>query len=200
MLLALVPTYGLRLVALCVMLSCFALRLPSSMLVMAAGGFAAAGDLDYRQLVLATCAAFIVGDQLVYAFARRGGPPLIERLKRRPRVSTVLDSAESLLDHFGIVAVFLSRTVLSPIGAWVSFLRGALGLSWMRYSAAAAVLGALCWSLTYGALGYVFASRIDEIAALIGQSTGLVLAGTAITGLLWWLVRGSRSAGDAGRP
>lgn len=191
-LLALVPTYGLWVVACSVALSCLALPLPSSVLVMAAGGFAAAGDLHYGELVLATFAGFVVGDQAVYALARRGGPPLVALLTRRPRAATVLESAQALIDRHGVLAIFLSRTLLSPLCAWVSCLCGALRFGWARYSVAAA-LGALCWSIAYSYLGYAFAGYVLEIALVIGHSIGFVLSGVAVAALLWWLLRGARS-------
>lgn len=192
-LLALVPTYGIWLVMVSVTLSCLALPVPSSILVMAAGGFAASGDLVYWQLVLAAWTGFALGDQLVYALAHRGGPALVARLERRARVAAALASAGTLLDRFGALAVFISRTVLSPIGPYVSFLAGTLRLGWLRYSATA-VLGALCWVLAYSALGHVFASRIAEIAPLIADAIGLVVAASAVAGLGWWLARSWKAA------
>ena len=198
-LLALVPTHGVWLVMGAVALSCLAVPLPASILVMAGGGFAAAGDLVYWQLVLAAWAGFVAGDQLVYALARRGGPALVARLRRRARAAAVLDSAARLLDRYGTFAIVASRTVLSPIGPYVGCLSGALRVGWARYSAAA-VFGALCWSLAYSALGYAFAGRIADIAPVIGSSIGVVVAGSIAAALLWWLVRSWRSsrAGAAG--
>ena len=192
-LLALVPTYGIWLVMAAVALSCLALPVPASILVMAGGGFAAAGDLVYWQLVLAAWAGFVVGDQVVYGLARRGGPALVARLERRPHAASALRSAGALLERFGAAAVFLSRTVLSPVGPYVSFLAGALRLGRLRYGAAAG-LGALCWAVAYSALGHAFASRIAEIAPLIADSIGLVVAGSAAAGLLWWLAHGWRAS------
>lgn len=185
-LLALVPTYGIWLIMASVALSCLALPIPSSMLVMAGGGFAAAGDLVYWQLVLAAAAGFVLGDQVAYHLARAGGAPLIALLRRRPKPARVLDAAQSLLDRRGLAAVLLSRTVLSPVGPYIGYLSGALRLDWSRFSVVAAA-GATLWCLGYSWLGYAFASRIPEIAAMIANSVGLIVAGAAIAGLGAWL-------------
>ena len=58
-LLALVPQYGLLLLAATTFLSCLALPLPASILMLTAGGFAAAGDLVLWQAFAAATAAFI---------------------------------------------------------------------------------------------------------------------------------------------
>ena len=50
-LLALVPTYGLWLIAATTLASCLALPIPASVIMLAAGGFAAAGDLVVWQVI-----------------------------------------------------------------------------------------------------------------------------------------------------
>lgn len=185
-LLALVPTYGVWLIMASVTLSCLALPIPSSMLVMAGGGFAATGDLSYWQLVVAAAAGFMLGDQIAYHLARAGGAPLIARLQRRPKPAGVLDAAQGMIDRRGLAAVFLSRTVLSPVGPYVGFLSGALRLDWLRFSGAATA-GAVVWSLGYSSLGFSFASRIPEIASMIANSVGVVLAGAVVFGIGIWL-------------
>lgn len=193
MLLALVPVYGLWIVALVAMLACLALPVPASIVVMAAGGFAAVGDLQYTQLVLAASAGFIIGDQLLFNLARFGGQPLLERIKCHPKAPhATLNSAESLIHRHGVIAVFISRTLLSPLGASVGLLSGALGLDWTKFSTAAIPAG-LCWALAYTSLGYTFVGRIGEIATLIGDTIGLVLAGTTVVLILMWLLRPARS-------
>lgn len=191
-LLALVPTYGVWLILISVALSCLAFPIPSSMLVMAAGGFAAAGDFSYWQLVLFAFCGFLLGDQLAFALARKGGAPLIARLREGNKTQKVVESAETMIERRGSFAVVLTRTIFSPVGPYVAFVAGALLFGWLRFTTAA-TFGAAIWSLGYSWLGYMFASHIAEIASLIGTSVGIVLAGAVVIGLLWWLVRSYRS-------
>jgi membrane-associated protein len=76
-LLALVPTYGVWLVLVALPLSCLALPVPSSILLMAAGSFASAGDLVLWQVQAAAFAGFVLGDQLTYGVARVAGPRVV---------------------------------------------------------------------------------------------------------------------------
>ncbi|MBT0958467.1 VTT domain-containing protein [Alphaproteobacteria bacterium KMM 3653] len=197
-LLALVPTYGVWLIMISVCLSCLALPIPSSMLVMAAGGFAAAGDFAYWQLVAFAFVGFAVGDQIAFAIARSGGPRLLERFKRHAKTASVLNSAEALVARRGSTAVVLSRTVVSPVGPYVSYISGALRLSWVKFTSAA-ILGAMLWCLGYSWLGYAFASHIPEVASMIGNFAGIILAGAAGGGLVWWMVRSYRRHQAEGR-
>lgn len=191
-LLALVPTYGLWLILGSVILSCLALPIPSSMLVMAAGGFAAAGDFAYWSLVVYAYLGFVIGDQLAFWLARYAGSPFINRLKAKPKPAKIIATAENLIRRRGNFAVILSRTVLSPVGPYVTYISGALRYRWFNFTAAAA-FGALLWCLGYSWLGYAFASRIDDIAAMISSSVGIIMAGTILAGGVYWLVRSYRN-------
>jgi membrane-associated protein len=187
-LLALVPTYGVWLILVALPLSCLALPVPSSILVMTAGGFAAAGDMTLWQVQAAAFAGFIAGDQVTYGIARAGGTPLVARMKSRPKLGALFARAETMLQRKGAVAVFLSRTIFSPLGPYMGYLSGALKLPWVTFSGAA-ILGAACWSLGYSYLGYVFATQITQVASMIGNAIGFILAGAAAIGLIWYLAR-----------
>ena len=191
-LLSLVPTYGVWLILLALPLSCLALPIPSSILVMTAGGFAAAGDLTLWQVQAAAFAGFVAGDQITYAIARAGGAPLVTRMKARPKLGPLFSKAEVMLNRRGTLAVFLSRTIFSPLGPYMGYLSGALRLHWAAFTLAA-VLGAACWSLAYSLLGYVFATQITQVASLIGNAIGFILAGAAVVGLVWYLFRSWRA-------
>jgi membrane-associated protein len=195
-LLALVPTYGVWLVLMALPLSCLALPVPSSILVMAAGSFASAGDLVLWQVQAAAFAGFVLGDQMAYGVARAAGPRLVAALQRQPRLGALCDKAQQMLDKRGAVAVFLSRTIFSPLGPYMGYLSGALRLNWGAFTLAA-VLGAACWSMAYSLLGYVFATQITQVAAMIGNAIGITLAGAIVTTIgvyLWraWQVEKAR--------
>jgi membrane protein DedA with SNARE-associated domain len=196
-LLALVPTYGVGLILLALPLSCLALPVPSSILVMTAGGFAAAGDLTLWQVQAAAFAGFVVGDQVAYGIARKGGAQLVTRMKARPKLGSLFAKAETMLHQRGTLAVCLSRTIFSPLGPYLGYLSGALRLNWLGFTIAA-VLGAACWSLGYSLLGYVFATQITQVASLISNAIGIVLAGAATLGLIWYLARSWKAEKAAG--
>jgi len=191
-LLALVPTYGSWVVLVALLLSCLALPVPSSILVMTAGGFAASGDLVLWQVQAMALTGFIAGDQIAYALARTGGRTLIARFRSRPGVDRLFDRAQVLLDRHGLLAVFLSRTIFSPLGPYLGYLSGFLGLSWLSFTLAA-VIGALCWCVGYSLLGYVFATQIADLASLIGNAMGFLVGGLLVVAAAWYLWRSWRS-------
>ncbi|NDR59561.1 DedA family protein [Aliiruegeria sabulilitoris] len=187
-LLALVPFYGLFLIAGVVAVSCLAVPLPSSMLVMASGGFAAAGDLVLWQVIVVAFVGFVLGDQTAFGIARWGGPKLLDRLKGRSGTGAAILRAESLVENWGAAAVLLSRTVISPLGPWTSYIGGAAGLGWLPFTLAA-IIGAALWSSAYASLGYIFADQIANIASMILNGAGFILAAMVAFGSGWWLWR-----------
>ncbi len=191
-LLALVPLYGLYLIAGVVAVSCLAIPLPSSMLVMASGGFAAAGDLVFWQVVAVAFAGFVLGDQVAFNVARWGGPKLLSRLKASPARAGMIARAEALVARWGASAVIAARTIVSPVGPWTSYIGGAAGLGWLRFTTAA-ILGAAIWSMAYASLGYLFADQISIIASMIVNGAGVILAGMVALGSGWWLWRSWRA-------
>jgi len=195
-LLALVPAYGAWLIVVALLLSCLALPVPSSILVLAAGAFAATGDLVLWQIQLAAFAGFVTGDQIAYTIGRRGGSRWMARVETHAGARAVTARARALLDRHGATAVFLARTVVSPLGPYTGYLSGALALSWRRFTIAA-VAGALCWCVGYSLIGYLFATRVSQLATMAGKSTGFIVAGVCGIGLLLYLLGRWRADRDA---
>lgn len=186
--LALVPDYGVFLVFGVVLLACLAVPLPASVLVLTAGSFAAAGDISLLTVFVAAMAAYILGDQLAYGLARKVGPAVLGAFERSERAAPVLDKSKALLQKRGALAVLISHTFLSPTCPYVSYLSGAGGLSWWSFTVAA-IPGALIWTAMYVGLGYVFASQLEQVATILSNFFGVVLAGAITAASVILLVR-----------
>jgi membrane protein DedA with SNARE-associated domain len=176
-LIALVPVWGIGLVAVATFLSCLALPVPSSLVMLAAGGFAASGDLALWQVALAALAGAVAGDQVGYRLGRIGG-----RLAARGAAAEVLGRARALLEARGPWAVFFSRWLVSPLGPYVNFAAGAARLPLARFTPAA-IAGEIVWVAIYVGLGAAFSDRILALADILGSASGL-LAALAIAALL----------------
>ncbi|WP_045392205.1 DedA family protein [Falsirhodobacter sp. alg1] len=193
--LALVPEYGLTLIFAVVSLACLAVPVPASILVLTAGSFAASDDLSLIAVFMTAFMAFVMGDQLAYALARTAGPRLMAFMGRSSRMANAMGRGEELLQQRGTVAVLLSHTILSPICPYVSYLCGAGGLAWGRFSFTA-IPGAAIWTFAYVGLGYVFATQLEQLANILGQFFGVVLAAAVAIGTLLHLHGRWRAAAD----
>ena len=154
-----VPTYGPWLVAIVTFLSCLAMPVPASMLMLAAGGFAASGDLSVWQVALAALSGALVGDQTGYWVARKGGAHLLDRMATGARAQ-LLARARAFVAKRGVIAVFLSRWLVSPLGPYANAIAGATRMHWLPF-AIAAFAGELVWVGVYVGAGYAFGDNLE---------------------------------------
>ena len=185
-LLDLVPRYGLWIVALATYVSCLGAPIPSSLIMLTAGAFVAAGDLPLVWTAGLAYAGAVAGDQTGFRLGRTGGA-LVARLGGGDGKTAVLVArAAALADRHGGWGVFLSRWLLSPLGPYMNFVSGAARMGWARFTAWGAA-GEAVWVSLYVGLGYGFAGQIQAVADIAGNFSGALAAGAVTVGLGLWL-------------
>jgi len=194
--LAAVPAYGPWLVGLVTFLSCLALPVPASIVMLVAGGFAAAGDMALWQVALAAFGGAVLGDQTGFWAARAGGAPLIAQIAPDGPRAAAIAQARAWLVAKGLLAVFLTRWLVSPLGPYANFITGAAHYPWVPFTAAGAA-GEAVWVGIYVGAGYALGGNLEAATALAGSVLGLLAAGTVALGLGWWLLRLARREGGA---
>lgn len=188
-LLPLLPAWGPWLVAATTFLSCLALPVPASLVMLSAGAFSASGDLALWQVAGAAFAGAVLGDHAGFTAGRRAGAPLLARLARSPGRGEPIARAREKLAGNDLLAVFLSRWLLSPLGPWVNLAGGAAGMPWHRFTPPV-LAGEAVWVAGYTGLGYLFADRIVALAAILGNLSG-ALAAAAVAVVLGMALPGS---------
>ena len=137
---ALVPTYGPWLLGLATFLSCLALPVPVSILMLTAGGFVASGDLSGWQITVAALAVAVAvagavaGDQVGFGIGRIGGEPLMARIGRVAKAGKLVGRATAQMDRYGAAGVFLTRWLFPVPGPFVNFVAGATGFSRAKFT------------------------------------------------------------------
>eukprot|EP01036_Dinobryon_divergens_P044092 gene44092-58805_t len=140
-LLTLVPEWGAILLALANFLACLALPVPASLVMLAAGAFAAAGDLNALPLWIGAIAGLCwainaaIGSGVALGPASWCGCPGVGA-RRLP-------------------AIFLSRWLASPLSPYMNFAAGAARINWLGFTLPASA-GASVWVSIYIGLGYSF--------------------------------------------
>lgn len=175
-LLAFATDYGLYVVSIVVFLAAIGIPLPSSILVLTSGGLAASGDLDVTELYLWTLIAYMLADQTAYQLGKVAGPHLLEKVSSHKRLALIEQKSEQIYLKYGVFAVLLSRTVISPSGPYISYICGAWSMDRMQYTFAALV-GSGVWAFIYITLGYTFAGEVPEISDLVSS---ILLVGVAV--------------------
>lgn len=184
----LVASYGIVIILGITFLSCLAVPVPSSFVMLAGGAFIASGDLTGWHVLAAAFCGAVLGDQLGFELGRLRGTSLLTRLDRSPRRALVLGKSRNLIGRWGGIAVFFTRWALSPLGPYVNPLAGALGMARLRFMAFG-IAGEVLWVAIYVGLGYLFASNIVWLAELAGNTVGLVTAGSTSVLLGYFLWR-----------
>lgn len=183
-----VPVYGVWLILLTTFLSCLALPVPSSLIMLVGGAFIASGDLSAATVVGGAWAGAVAGDQTGFFIGRIGGRHVTEKLGGAEKRKQLLAKADDYLLRWGGLAVFLTRWLLSPFGPYVNFIGGGANFSWPVFSISSA-LGEATWVSIYVTLGYAFASQISQVSDITGSAIGLIAALAATVVLGMWLHR-----------
>ncbi len=193
-LLALLPAWGPWLLGITTFLSCLAIPVPSSIMMIAAGAFAASGDLSLPSLMAAAYGGAVLGDQLGFFLGRHAAQLVPGRLLTGAggkRAALVAKAREKLQESGGI-AVFFTRWLFSALGPWINFAAGASGFGHGRFTVAG-VAGEAVWVTVYVGLGMAFGANLEAATELATDALGFLAAGTVALALGWWLYQAARA-------
>lgn len=183
---------GYPLLFLLVMAESGGIPVPGETALITAAVLASQGKLELPIVIALGACAAIVGDNLGYLFARKGGRWLLERpgfMHRQRR--EVLTLGEPFFQRHGSKAVFFGRFIIG-LRTWASWLAGATRMHWPSFAFWNAA-GGICWATAVGLAAYTAghsATNIIQIFAIIG----LLAVVVAVIGLL--LLRRLRRKSD----
>ncbi|MFL0252388.1 DedA family protein [Clostridium neuense] len=140
-----------------------------SMLVIACGAFAYAGEFNIISILLEVWIFAWLGDCAGYFLWRIIGYRVLNKF---PKINNYFEpkilKAHNYLDKHGKLAVFLTRFLISPMGPFVNASAGIVNYSLVEFSLFA-LLGELFWTIIYIALGYWFGDSWENIIPLVSQ-------------------------------
>jgi len=183
----LVVHYGLWLILAATFLSCLAVPVPTSLIMLSAGAFSAGDDLNLYACAAVALIGAVLGDQAGFGLGRRWAN-LLDRAHGKT-AQTIARAREFTARHGG-PGVFLSRWLFSPLGPYVNYIAGGTGMAWAQFSLFS-LLGETVWVTLYVGAGFAFADQLETVATVLGNASGAA-AGLVITVLLGrWLWRQS---------
>jgi membrane protein DedA with SNARE-associated domain len=167
-------------------LESFGLPVPGETVLIACSVSASQGSPSIIWVIVVAILAAVIGDNLGYWVARKGGRPLLERHRLTRRYAQrYLPRGERFFAKHGGKAVFFGRfvAVLRVTAAWVA---GLSHMSWWRFLAWNAA-GGIVWATAVGLVSYYLGSAA---ASAIGRY-GLYAAGGALllAGIGYLIVR-----------
>jgi len=156
-------------------LESFGLPVPGETALIACSVLASQGSLSIVWVIAVAALAAIIGDNLGYWAARKGGRPLLQRHRlTRHYAERYLPRGERFFAKHGGKAVFFGRfvAILRVTAAWVA---GLSHMHWLRFLAWN-MAGGIVWALLVGLVSYY----LGDAAAHALNRYGLYAAGGAI--------------------
>jgi len=158
-----------------VALESFGLPLPGETALIACSVLASQGSLSIAWVIATAALAAIIGDNLGYWTARKGGRPLLERNRLTKRYAEhYLPRGERFFVKHGGKTVFFGRfvAVLRVTAAWVA---GLSHMHWWRFLVWN-MAGGILWALVVGLVAY----HLGDAAATALNRYGLFAAGGVV--------------------
>jgi membrane protein DedA with SNARE-associated domain len=167
--------------------------IPSELVLPLAGFEVARGNLNLFGALVAATLGSLVGASVLYFIARRGGRPLVLRLRGALRVDEpALERAERRFERHSAWIVLLGRMV-PGLRSIVSLPPGLLRMPFGRYLALTAT-GSLAWNALLIVLGQQLGSRWSDVAGWVAPIAQIVLIACVPLVVGWMLVRRQRRA------
>lgn len=177
------PQQALLVLFALLVLESFGLPLPGETALIACSVLASQGALSIAAVITVAAIAAILGDNLGYWTARRGGRVLLERysLTRRYAVR-YLPRGERFFARHGGKTVFIGRfvAVLRWTAAWIA---GLSHMRWWRFLAWNAA-GGIVWATLVGLVSYFVGSAAAKAIGAYGLIAGAATILITVVGLL----------------
>ena len=135
--------------------------LPGDSLLVTAGVFAAAGDLNVTALLIGASICAVVGDQVGYWIGRRAGAALYRRPDSRVFKRKHLERAHAFYEKYGAKTIVLARFV-PIVRTFAPAVAGAAEMTYRRF-VVYNVLGGLLWVFSTVLLGYFLGRSVPNI-------------------------------------
>lgn len=161
--------YGLPLMFGAVTFGQMGLPVPTSILLLTIGAMIANAAFQPWQAFASALAGAVLGDQIAFWIGRAGGEPLVARL-RLSRYGAVIDRASNYTEEYGSYSVFLSRWLVSPIGPYLNYVVGMMGMSWRKFSIMS-LAGEALWISLFMGLGFTFSRSIAALNDLLANAS-----------------------------
>lgn len=178
--------YGYPIAGALVFVGALGLPLPTTVLLVAAGAFAAEGEFSLGPLLVLVTVCAVLGDVTCYWAGRWVGEhALAQHGPRWGLTAERLSHACQRLQRWGGWAVFLTRCLVTLLALPVSLLAGASKYSALRYLAFA-LTGETVWTSSYVLAGYTFGANWQAIEPILGDASAF-LAAVVVTVALGFL-------------
>lgn len=169
-----------------IVLASFGMPLPSTVLLIAAGAFAAQGYLDFYSILAFGFFASTIGDTMGYFVSRRYGRNILMRIGFGPLlVSPKFRSMEAFFAGHSNSAIFWSRFLVTSLGPMINILSGLAKISYKKFLFYD-ILGEILYVIIFSGLGYIFGDQWEVISQISGDVTTILVLLVLILFFMAW--------------
>jgi membrane-associated protein len=184
--------YGYPALWLTIFVAAIGIPLPVSLMLLAAGAFAALGDFNVFLVGVIAVTASTCGDQVGYLLGRSAGVRVLMWLEHPRRFNPIsvetLQRSHLYFRKRGGLAIFLSRSIVSVLGGTINLLAGAEVYPYHRFLLYD-ICGEACAAIIPLVLGYTFGASWEAIGDVLGTTSLFIIALLVAICLSYWLIR-----------
>ena len=196
LLLTFLQSYGYLALWITVYVAAVGIPIPITLLLLAAGAFAALGDFNIVVLFIISFSALVCGDNTGYWIGRIWGSKVLNWIERSRRWNCLISpqriaQSRQYFRHRGGWAIFLSRFLFSALGGIINLLSGSELYPYYYFlllDSSGEALGAIIPL----SLGYVFGASWEAVGDVLGYSSFLILSLLIVILLVSRLIRNMR--------
>jgi membrane protein DedA with SNARE-associated domain len=179
--------HGLALIVLALIVAGLGLPVPEDIMLLAAGVLVSRGQTSYVEALAACAFGVMVGDTMIFSFARRLGPAALERRPFNLLITPARrEKIEHMFEKYGNVIVFMARHMAglrAPTFAMAGMHGMPISQFWLWDG-----LGLCISAPVVIFIGKTFGDNIEEAKGFLHQYgpyvvTGIVAAGALFIGL-----------------
>ncbi|MGH7370094.1 MAG: VTT domain-containing protein [Candidatus Methylomirabilaceae bacterium] len=156
--------------------------LPGDSLLVAAGLFAARGDLELWSIFVFVSLAAIIGDALGYQIGARTGPRIFTREDSLLFHKKHLITTREFYDRYGGITIVLAR-FMPIVRTFAPLVAGVGGMEYRRF-ALYNIAGGIGWVVSMTSLGYFLGRAIPDIDRHIHVVIAVVIFLSILPGII----------------
>ena len=196
LLLTFLQSYGYVALWITVFVAAVGIPIPITLLLLAAGAFAALGDFNLALLFVISFSALVCGDNTGYWIGRIWGSRALNWIERSRRWNRLIPpqrivQSRQYFRRRGGWAIFLSRFLFSALGGIINLLSGS-ELYPYRYFLLFDTSGEALGAIIPLMLGYVFGASWEAVGDVLGYSSFLLLSLLIVIILVSRLIKNAR--------
>jgi len=161
--------YNIWFLSIIIVLQCIGIPTGASLVVIASGAFAYAGEFNVVVLLFEIWFFAWLGDNISYILWKFiGGKVLSRHIKIKTYFDSKIARAEHYLKKYGRSTVFFTRFIVGAMGPFVNAAAGITQYKLWTFNLFVA-LGELFWTCIYLGLGYWFGDSWESIVPIVTQ-------------------------------